>query len=108
MRKTGLFLAAAIVLANGMCAGAETVSPFDQIDGLSFRFSSGVGGWSTDLTIGENGIFTGEYHDSEMGDTGEGYPDGSVYVCSFSGQLSVVEQVDENTWRLRVERIKTE
>ena len=108
MRKTGLFLAAAIVLANVMCAGAEAVSPLDQIDGLSFSFSSGVGGWSTDLVIGEDGTFTGEYHDSEMGDTGEGYPNGSIYVCSFSGRLRAVEQVDENCWKLKVDQLEKE
>ena len=51
----------------------------------SFIFTSGVGGWGTDLTIAPDGTFTGSYHDSEMGAIGDENPNGEVYVCAFSG-----------------------
>ena len=98
MKKILLFLAATVLLVTAACAGAEEISIFDQIKGQVFTFSSGVGGWSNELTFGENGAFTGNYHDREMGETGEGYPDGSLYGCLYHGQLTNPEKVDEYTW----------
>jgi len=98
MKKIVLLLLAAVMLATAAFAGAETVTPIDQMKGLTFTFSSGVGAWYTELNFKEDGAFTGSYHDSEMGETGEGYPDGSVYGCLFHGQLSDPVQVDEYTW----------
>ena len=98
MKKIALFMAAAILLITVACAGAEETGIFDQLNGQTFTFSSGVGGWSNELTIGKDGSFTGNYHDSEMGETGEGYPDGSLYGCAYHGQLTDPEQVDEYTW----------
>ena len=106
MKQTGLFLAVVITLSAAVCAGAETVDPLDEIEGQSFTFSSGAGGWSTDLIFGEDGSFTGDYHDSEMGETGEGYPNGSVYFCSFKGRISPVEQVDDHCWKVRVDELE--
>ena len=98
MKRAVLFLVAAIMLTTAALAGAETTDLFDQMKGLTFTFCSGVGAWSTELVFGEDGSFTGNYHDSEMGDTGEGYPDGSVYGCLFHGRLSDPVMVDEYTW----------
>ena len=95
MKKIALFMAAAILMITVACAGAEETGIFDQLNGQTFTFSSGVGGWSNELTIGKDGSFTGNYHDSEMGETGEGYPDGSLYGCAYHGQLTDPEQVDE-------------
>ena len=106
MRKTTILLTAVIILAGAGYAGAQPVDPLDQIEGKSFSFSSGVGGWSTDLVFEENGSFTGNYHDSEMGDTGEGYPNGSVYVCQFSGKISPVEQVNDHCWKIKVDKLE--
>ena len=49
-----------------------------------------------------NGAFAGNFHDSEMGETGEGYPNGTVYGCTFHGQLSDPEKVDETTWKVKI------
>ena len=106
MRKIGFFLAAVIAAGNVVCAGAQTVDLPDELEGMEFTFSSGAGGWSTDLVFGEDGSFTGNYHDSEMGEIGEGYPNGTVYVSSFSGRISPVEQVDENCWKVQVDQLK--
>ena len=108
MKKLTALLAAAVMVFTMAAAGyAETATEstpglFAQIRGLIFEFSSGVGGWSTELVMGENGVFTGNYHDSEMGETGEGYPDGTMYGCSFHGQLSELTAVDEYTWTARI------
>ncbi len=88
-------------------ACAEQPGPFfAQFEGMEWSFSSGAGGWSTDMRILPDGSFSGEFHDSEMGDTGDGYPDGTVYTCSFTGRLSFLEQVDENSWKIRVDELK--
>ena len=83
-------------------AGAEASGLFAQIRGKTFDFASGVGAWDTELTVGENGAFTGNFHDSEMGETGEGYPYGTVYVCSFHGTFSAPEPIDEYSWKVQV------
>ena len=60
----------------------------------SFTFSSGAGAWATYVEISEDGSFTGQYHDSDMGDIGEGYPNGTVYICNFYGRFSEPEPTD--------------
>ena len=99
MKKMTALLAAIILLVTMTAAvHAETTDLFAQLKGQVFMFSSGVGAWYTELIVGEDGSFTGDYHDSEMGDTGEGYPDGTVYGCSFHGQFTDPAAVDEYTW----------
>ena len=107
MRKiTSLLLCLTLALcAAAACAETET-DIFAALEGYEWSFSSGVGGWSTDLRILPDGSFSGEYHDSEMGDSAEAYPDGTVYSCSFTGTMKLVEQADENSWVIRVENLQ--
>lgn len=70
-----------------------------------YSFSSGAGGWGTEVTIYEDGHFDGYFSDSDMGDTGPGYPGGILYECEFSGQFTPLEQVDEYTYTARLERL---
>ncbi len=81
---------------------------FAAMADYQFEFASGAGGWSTELTVDADGSFTGLYHDSEMGETGDGYPDGTVYVCNFSGTFAAPEQVDEYTYKTKIESITSE
>ena len=108
MKKFCLLLAAVIILNMAVFAGAETLSLFDQLKGRTFIFASGVGGWYTEVTFGEDGFFTGSHRDSELGDIGEGYPDGSVYGCLFHGQLSDPVMVDAYTWTAAITVEKNE
>lgn len=73
-----------------------------------FTFSSGVGAWGTQLSIAEDGTFTGSYHDSEMGSTGEGYPKGTVYFSNFSGKFSEPVQVNQYVYSMNLETLETE
>ena len=84
---------------------AEEVS-FDQLEGLEWSFSSGAGGWSTDMRILKDGSVSGEFHDSEMGEMAEEYPDGTVYCCSFTGQMSLGKQIDEYACEIRIDNLK--
>ena len=82
--------------------------PAEAIFPRSFSFGSGAGGWSTELEVAEDGSFTGVHHDSDMGVTGENYPNGTVYTCHFHGQFSQPEQVDDLTYTMRLEWIEAE
>ena len=73
-----------------------------------FIFSSGAGGWGTELSIKSDGSFTGEYHDSELGVTGEGYKNGTVYICNFSGKFKDVEKIDDHTYSMKLDYIEIE
>ena len=83
------------------------VSGFSYADlkNLQFIYSSGAGAWATYLTINEDGTFSGEYHDSEMGSIGEGYPNGSCYLSVFQGAFSKPVKVNEYTYSVQVEKI---
>ena len=86
--------------------GADSV--FAEIDGLKFCFYSGAGAWSTILDIAADGSFAGVFHDSEMGETGDKYPNGSQYICTFEGRFSETEKLDEYSYKLKLEDISYE
>ena len=65
-----------------------------------FIYASGVGAWATELTIAADGTFTGNYHDSNMGDTGPDYPNGTRYVSVFSGRFTLVQKVSDVEYQL--------
>ena len=102
-RFLGVLLAAVLTMGSACAKGNDTF--FAQFDGMTWSFCSGAGAWSTDLKIQPDGSFVGDYHDSDMGDTGDNYPNGTIYICSFSGKMSLVEQVDENSWKLHVDEL---
>lgn len=85
--------------------GEEPVSPEALFASLpdTLLLASGAGGWSTELTVAEDGTFSGVYHDSDMGVTGEDFPNGTVYTCAFSGKLGSPRQVSEHTYSVAVE-----
>jgi len=74
-------------------------SIFGQING-DFVFASGVGAWETTLTIAPDGSFTGHMHDTDMGATGPGYPNGTETVCDFSGHFRVISQINQYEYSL--------
>lgn len=83
-------------------------------DGLSafanlpeyFYFSSGAGAWSTDLTINADGTFSGVYHDSNMGESGEGYSDGTIYYCNFTGKFTTPVKIDDYSYSMYIESME--
>ncbi|MGN0335526.1 MAG: lysozyme inhibitor LprI family protein [Lachnospiraceae bacterium] len=81
----------------------KDVFSFADLKNIEFWFASGAGAWSTDLTIHADGSFSGEYHDSDMGDTGEGYPKGTRYLCNFSGQFTKPVKVNEYTYSMQIQ-----
>lgn len=86
---------------------AEMGFSFADVSNLEFIFASGAGAWWTELHIHEDGTFEGLHHDSDM-DTGEDYPDGTVYYCNFSGKFTQPEKVDDYTYSMRIENLECE
>ena len=78
---------------------------FEDLKYTVFHFSSGAGGWRTVLTISSDGSFSGKYSDSDMGETGEGYPEGSVYCSDFTGKFSQPVIVNEYTYSMTLEEL---
>ena len=72
---------------------------------MSFTFSSGAGGWRTWLTLYADGTFEGQYSDSEMGDIGDGYPNGSYYIADFTGKFVNIQKVDEFSYSMELDEV---
>ena len=71
----------------------------------TFYFSSGAGGWATELYFDGGGYARGVYHDSDMGDSGEDY-DATMYLCNFNAKFRLNEKIDEYTYSLQLEWIE--
>ena len=74
---------------------------------MGFVFSSGAGAWGSSLTLYPDGTFAGSYHDSEMGENGEGYPNGTVYQSEFSGEFGSVRKLNDWSYTLTLTEINT-
>ena len=85
--------------------GTTTQLPFTEAQ--SFSFMSGAGGWSTELTINPDGSFTGNYYDSDMGDSGDGY-DATEYVSTFHGKFKNIRKKDDYTYVMQIDTLETE
>ncbi len=91
-----------------------TVAPDAADDSLSvfadlpeyFYFSSGAGAWSTDLTINADGTFSGVYHDTNMGESGDGYSNGTIYYCNFSGKFTTPVKIDDYSYSMYIETLE--
>ncbi|MCM1048599.1 MAG: DUF1311 domain-containing protein [Clostridiales bacterium] len=84
----------------------EAQFSFADITDRTFYFSSGAGGWRTELSINADGGFEGVYSDSDMGVCGDAYPNGTLYYCEFSGMFGDIEKVDEYTYKIRLKSIE--
>ena len=77
------------------------VSLFGSTDfPISLTYSSGAGGWRTELVLHGDGSFRGRYSDSELGETGTDYPGGTIYYCNFKGSFSHIRRLDDHSFAL--------
>lgn len=81
---------------------AEAAQLFDAIEGWEFSFLSGAGGWETTMEVNSEGTFSGRYYDNDMGDIGEGYPNGTRYESDFSGKLTDVKRISQYVYEATV------
>ena len=80
----------------------EAKELFSVIEGWKFTFESGAGAWDTTLTVNAKGEFGGEYHDSDLGDTGEGYDNGTLYLSQFTGRFTDVKKISNYVYEAKV------
>ena len=117
MKKTTVRIATRIaasvifvcMMIGGIAAAAEADSELDvfgEIADVEFCLSSGAGAWGTSLRINADGTFTGNYHDTDMGDTGETYPSGTMYSCEFSGIFENPQKVDDFTYLFELDYLR--
>ena len=75
---------------------------------MEFIFSSGAGGWGTFVTLQSDGSFAGDYYDSNMGETGNGYPNGSRYECNFNGKFTDVVKISDYEYSMKIAYLNTD
>ncbi len=85
--------------------GEETGFRFEDLSDRAFYFSSGAGAWFTELRIQSDGSFEGLYQDADMGDSGDDYPNGTLYYCEFFGRFDQLEKVDDLTYKMNLSTI---
>lgn len=84
-------------------AGTErNVSDIFAKSAGEYYFSSGVGGWSTELTLNPDGSFTGSYSDMDMGSGGVGYMV-TIYQSKFHGQFKNPVVVNSYTYKVELD-----
>lgn len=83
----------------------DSASLFSVLSNREFIFSSGAGAWSTGLTLQADGTFSGSFHDSNMGEVGEGYSKGTIYSSDFTGKFINVTKVDDYTYKATLENL---
>lgn len=81
---------------------------FEDLADRVFYFSSGAGGWHTELSINSDGSFQGTYMDSDMGVVGDTYPNGTLYYCEFKGMFDQLETVNAYTCKMNLASITFE
>lgn len=74
----------------------------------TFIFASGAGGWSTEVHINADGTFSGLFYDADMGDAGEGYPNGTAYECHFRGSFKDVRKISDYEYSMQIASLTTE
>lgn len=84
----------------------DDVLPLPQ-DVTKFIFSSGAGAWGTVLDLNKEGDFSGNFHDSEMGENTDEYPDGTVYLSVFTGKFTNFEKINDYSYKMIVADVKT-
>ncbi len=91
------------IIDSGSSSSGSTSSTSAVADTMDFTFASGAGGWSTEMTLYSDGTFKGSHHDSDMGDTGYGYPNGTFYFCDFEGKFKNMRKIDDLTWSMTLD-----
>jgi len=70
---------------------------YDELNGKSFIFSSGVGAWGTSFTFADNGQFSGTYSDANGPE---------IDVSEFVGQFDINAEIDAYTYQLELDEFQ--
>ncbi|MDO4648635.1 MAG: hypothetical protein Q4B26_08280 [Eubacteriales bacterium] len=107
MRKVTALIAAAAMTAALFTGSTVQAGDFSYADlsNTSFSFSSGVGAWGTGMEISSDGTFSGNYHDTDAGSSGDGY-NGTVYYSDFRGKLGELTKISENVYEAQITKFQ--
>lgn len=86
--------------------GSQGVQVMPEDMPAQFALSSGAGAWGVSMSVLPDGSFWGVYHDSDMGDSGPGYPNGTRYASAFTGHFAHVERADEWSYTMVVSDVQ--
>ncbi len=76
---------------------------------IELLYASGAGAWGTYVTINPDGSFMGSYSDADMGSgTSPETPNGTYYVCDFSGSFTDIQQIRDYAWSMKLESLTLE
>lgn len=83
---------------RGSSATDETTSwLMKQISG-KYGFSSGAGGWSTQISVREDGAFSGKYSACALGDVSDEHPNGTCVESEFTGRFIDAKRNDDGSY----------
>ena len=81
----------------GWSPAPVTSLPIPGGEGLELEFCSGAGAWQTDLTLNQDGSFTGVYEDADVD---------VHYVCSFRGRFGGFQSLSGDTYAMTLEELE--
>lgn len=69
MKKYFVYKVAVLLLCTALLTGCgqKDKAALPEDFPIDFVFSSGVGAWATSMTLEQDGAFSGEYYDADMG-----------------------------------------
>lgn len=82
--------------------GADKL-PFDNY--IELEFSSGAGAWATSMVLYYDGTFKGTYYDADMGATGDGYEEGMMSICNYSGNFKNIKKLYDDTYVMEIDNL---
>lgn len=71
----------------------------------SFYLDGDFGAWRTELTILEDGSFSGRYQETAFGDSGEGY-DETIYYADFEGRFTHPQKINPYTYSIELDELR--
>lgn len=82
--------------------GDEVSFAWEDVEGLCFQCPSLNGEYPTWLHVAPDGSFSGSYKELFLEDTGEEYPNGTIYLCNFDGKFAEPKEINAYTYSLEV------
>lgn len=107
MKKVCAILLAILLIFGATACNRAVTLPLPE-QSMVLTFSSGVGAWQSEVTLFRDGSFTGVYSDVDMGGVGEDHPNGTRYICHFTGKFSNIEKINDYTYTMQLESITAE
>ena len=65
-----------------------------------FIFTSGAGGWYTEMSISKDGSIKGTYQDMNRGSTGSNHPNGQMDLSKFTGKFKNLVKVNDYEYKM--------